>query len=57
MLKPGQSAVFRAFCGRLVYGKVLAIIQDGVYLVISFPLCATYSDGMYRFTDRNIVRN
>ena len=55
MLKVGQSALFRAYDRRLIYGKVLAIIGDGVYLVISSPLCATYSDGLYRFTDRNIV--
>lgn len=57
MLTAGQSAVFRAYDGRLIYGKVIAIIRDGVYLVSARPLCATYSDGMYRFTDRNIVRN
>jgi hypothetical protein len=57
MLKAGESALFRAYDRRLIYGKVIAVINPGVYLVLADHVCTTYSDGMYRFSDRNVVRS
>ena len=56
MLKIGESAVFRTYDRRYIYGKVIGVVGHGCYIVVSFPPCATYSDGLYRFTDRNILR-
>jgi len=49
---------FRTFDGRIIEGKILAVINHGVYLVVATPIiCFVYNDGLFRFTDRNIVRN
>ncbi len=56
-LKVGQRARFRAYNGVIITGKVLTILRSGVYLVVGDDsLCGTYTDGLYRFQDRNIVR-
>lgn len=56
-LQVGDVRTFRTFDGRLVTGKVVAVIQRGVYLVAGTGvICSNYIDGLFRFANRNIVR-
>ena len=57
MLKVGDKSKFRWSNGNITYGKVVAVLKSGVYLVLGDTICATYADGLFRFTDDNVVRN
>lgn len=56
-LQIGEVRTFRTHDGRLITGKVVAVINRGAYLVVgNDSICCTYTDGLYRFSNRNIVR-
>lgn len=47
---------FKAYDGTLIRGTIVARVGKGVYLVAGETICTTYSDGLYRFTERDIVK-
>ena len=55
-LKQGDRATFGARSSRTINGKVFAVI-NGHYLVSGDcgVVCQSYSDGMFRFSDQDIV--
>ncbi len=55
-LKIGDRAAFKTYENKIIMGKVVAFF-NGCYLVIGDNgLCGMYSDGLYRFQERNILR-
>ena len=55
-LKQNDRAEFKAYNGKIIIGTVY-IVTNNCYIVISDTQnCATYYDGMYRFTDRHLIR-
>lgn len=57
-LSVGQKAAFKTYNNKVIVGKVICITNKCYLVLPTEPteFCHTYSDGMYRFTDANIVR-
>lgn len=56
ILKPNERAAFRTFEGKIITGKVISITNNCYLVVGDYETCKTYGDGLYRFTDRNVVK-
>jgi hypothetical protein len=57
MLKVGDRATFQAYDGRRITGKVIAVTHSCYLVLGDDDFCYTYNDGLFRFQDRNIVRD
>lgn len=57
LLRNGQTAVFKTYDGKLITGKVIAVMPNCYLVVAETGVCTMYTDGLWRFTDSNVVRH
>jgi hypothetical protein len=56
LLKPNDRSTFSTYDGKIITGKVVAVMGNCYLVIGDQDICHTYQDGLYRFTDKNIVK-